>query len=50
MKLTKARLQKIMNSSKQTRKKFKKVKMLTHNQTIHNKKIFNLRNTTLKNL
>ena len=52
MKLTKARFQKIINSNnKQTRKKFKKCsKISSHVSTIRNKKVFNLRNTTLKNI
>jgi hypothetical protein len=51
MKLTKARLQKIINTNnKQTRKKFKKnVQLLHHTNTFRNKKQFNLRNNTLKN-
>ena len=50
MKLTKSRLQKIINNNgKQTRKKYKKtVKILKHTNTIRNKKQFNLRNSTLK--
>ena len=51
MKLTKVRLQKIMNNkNKQSRKKFKKhIKLLNHTNTMRNKKQFNLHNTTLKN-
>jgi len=50
MKLTKVRLQKTINSfNKQTRKKIKNKKLLTHNHTFRNKKQFNLRTTTLKN-
>jgi uncharacterized protein YkuJ len=51
MKLTKARLIKIINTNnKQTRKKFKKnVKVLNHVNTVRNKKQFNLRNTTVRN-
>jgi len=50
MKLTKNRLQKIINNTnKQTRKKYKKTfKILKHTNTFRNKKHFNLRNTTLK--
>ena len=52
MKLTKARLQRIINSNnKQTRKKYKTgSKTSSHSLTIRNKKVFNLRNTTLKNI
>ena len=53
MKLTKVRLQKIINnkSGKQTKKKFKKnVKVLNHTNTIRNKKQFNLHNRTIKNI
>jgi hypothetical protein len=52
MKLTKSRLQKIINNNnKQTRKIFKKnIKVLHHNSSFKNKKQFNLRNKTLKNL
>lgn len=51
MKLTKSRLQKIINNScgKQSRKKFKKYhKVLHHTNTVRNKKQFNLCNKTLK--
>ena len=51
MKLTKARLQKVINNKfgKQTRKKFKKqLKLLNHNNTVRNKKDFNLRNKTIR--
>lgn len=51
MKLTKARLQKVINNKfgKQTRKKFKKqLKLLNHNNTVRNKKDFNLRNRTIR--
>jgi len=50
MKLTKSRLQKIVNNNgKQTRKKYKKTnRILKHTNTVRNKKQFNLRNTTLK--
>ena len=51
MKLTKVRLQKVINNKfgKQTRKKFKKnVKVLNHNNTVRNKKAFNLRNRTIR--
>jgi uncharacterized protein YkuJ len=50
MKLTKARLQKIINTNnKQTRKKFKQnSKVLHHTNTSRNRKQFNLRNNTLK--
>ena len=52
MKLTKVRLQRIINNSgKQTRKKYKKTsRILKHTNTSRNKKQFNLRNTTLKNV
>lgn len=52
MKLSKARLQKIINNNgKQTRKKYKKTsKIFKHANSIRNKKQFNLRNTTLKAL
>jgi hypothetical protein len=51
MKLTKVRLQKIINNTnKQTRKKYKKhLKTLDHTNTCRNRKQFNLRNNTLKN-
>jgi len=51
MKLTKVRLQKIINNNgKQTRKKYKKsTRILKHTNTARHKKQFNLRNTTLKN-
>ena len=50
MKLTKARLQKIIDTSgNQTRKKYKKrVKTFNHTNTVGNKKQFNLKNNTLK--
>lgn len=50
MKLTKSRLQKIINNNgKQTRKKYKKTSIiLKHTNTARNKKQFNLKNTTLK--
>lgn len=52
MKLTKKRLQKIINNNcKQTRKKYKKqFKILKHTNTARHKKPFNLRNTTLKKI
>ena len=52
MKLTKVRLQKIINNNgKQTRKKYRKTyKILKHTNTERNKKQFNLRNNTLKNI
>lgn len=52
MKLTKNRLQKIVNNNgKQTRKKYRKsTKILKHTNTFRNKKQFNLRNTTLKHI
>ena len=52
MKLTKARFQKIINNvNNQTKRKHKKnIKILNHNNTLRNKKQFNLRNVTLKNL
>ena len=55
MKLTKHRLQKVINSinknnHKQTQKKLKhSIKKLKHHNTIRNNKQFNLRNKTLKN-
>jgi hypothetical protein len=52
MKLTKARLQKIITNKngKQTRKKFKKhIKVLTHSNTARNKQQFNLLNRTIRN-
>jgi len=51
MKLTKSRLQKIINNNgKQTRKKYKKTfRILKHTNTARNKKEFNLKNNTLKN-
>jgi len=51
MKLTKVRLQKIINNNgKQTKKKYKHLtKIFKHTNTIRNKKQFNLRHTTLKN-
>ena len=51
MKLTKYRLQKILNSTnKQTRKKYanKSTKPLIHNTSCRKKKGFNLRTTTLR--
>jgi len=50
MKLTKVRLQKILNNNgRQTRKKFKKTsKILKHTNTERHKKYFNLRNNTLR--
>jgi hypothetical protein len=51
MKLTKARLQKIINNkeNKQTRKKFNKhIKVLTHSNTSRNRKQFNLLNKSIK--
>jgi len=52
MKLTKVRLQKIINNKgTQTRKKYKKTStILKHTNTSRNKKAFNLRNTTLKQM
>ena len=53
MKLTKVRLQKIINnkSGKQTKKKFKKnIKILNHTNTVRNRKQFNLHNRTIKNV
>ena len=52
MKLTKARLQKIMNNNgKQTRKKYRKTsRILKQINTARHKKQFNLRNTTLKQM
>ena len=51
MKLTKARLQKNINTSgNQSRKKYqKRVKTFNHTNTVGNKKQFNLRNMTIKN-
>ena len=51
MKLTKYRLQKIINSTnKQTRKKYinKTIKPVMHNTSCRKKKSFNLRTTTLR--
>ena len=50
MKLTKSRLQKIINNNgRQTRKKYKKTfRILKHTNTARNKKEFNLKNNTLK--
>jgi hypothetical protein len=51
MKLTKARLQKIINNkeNKQTRKKVNNhIKVLNHTNTARNKKQFNLLNRTIK--
>ena len=52
MKLTKYRLQKIINSNnKQTRKKFKKtIKVLKHTNTVNNRNHSNLHNNTLKQI
>jgi hypothetical protein len=52
MKLTKARLHKIINNNgKQTRKKYKRTsRILKHTNTARYKKQFNLRNTTLKSI
>ena len=53
MKLTKIRLQKIINNKtgKQTKKKFKKnVKVLNHTNTVRNRRQFNLHNRTIKNV
>jgi hypothetical protein len=52
MKLTKKRLQKIINNNgKQTRKKYKKTtKILKHTNTARQKKKFNLKTNTLKNI
>jgi hypothetical protein len=51
MKLTKSRLQKIINNNgKQTRKKYKNItKILKHTNTARHKKSFNLHNNTIKN-
>ncbi len=52
MKLTKARLQKILTNKngKQTRKKYKRnIKLLNHTTTVRNKKDFNLLNRTIRN-
>jgi hypothetical protein len=51
MKLTKSRLQKILNNTnKQTRKKYKpKSKSLSHNNTARCKKPFNLLNKSIRN-
>jgi|694.fasta_scaffold27956_9 hypothetical protein len=51
MNLTRVRLQKQINSkNKQTRKIFKKnVKVLKHVNTVRNRKVFNLKNNSLKN-
>jgi hypothetical protein len=52
MKLTKKRLQKIIhNKGKQTRKKFKKTaKIFKHSNTFRQKKQFNLKNLSLKQI
>jgi hypothetical protein len=53
MKLTKVRLQKIINNKtgKQTKKKFKKnVKVLNHSNSVRNRRQFNLHNRTIKNV
>ena len=53
MKLTKIRLQKIINNKtgKQTKKKFKKnVKVLNHSNSVRNRRQFNLHNRTIKNV
>jgi hypothetical protein len=53
MKLTKVRLQKIINNKtgKQTKKKFKKnVKVLNHTNTVRNRRQFNLHNRTIKTI
>ena len=51
MKLTKARLQKNIKSTNQTRKKFKTdKKVLTHTNTFRNRRQFNLRHNTIKNV
>ena len=53
MKLTKVRLQKIINNKtgKQTKKKFKKnVKVLNHTNTVRNIRQFNLHNRTIKSV
>ncbi len=54
MKLTKARLIKVLLNENQTRKRFKNKKVLTHTNTCRNKKINstnikNIKNMTLKN-
>jgi hypothetical protein len=51
MKVTKYRLQKIINSSgQQTKKRYKmRINKQLHTNTVRNKKQFNLRNNTLKN-
>ncbi len=52
MKLTKARLQKILTNKngKQTKKKYKRnIKLLNHTNTVRNKKEFNLLNRTIRN-
>lgn len=52
MKLTKKRLQNIINNNgKQTRKKYKKTfKIMKHTNTSRQKKQFNLKTTTLKHI
>jgi len=53
MKLTKARLQRVintMNNKNQTRKKFKKTKILHHTNSRRNRKQFNLHNNTVKQI
>ncbi len=52
MKLTKARLQKIITNKNgnQTKKKYKKnLKLLHHTNTVRNKKEFNLLNRSIRN-
>jgi len=52
MKITRTRLQKILNNNKiQTKKNYKQNKrLLNHTNTFRNKRGFNLRTTTLKNI
>ena len=56
MKLTKARLQRVINTmnnsnnKNQTRKKFKKTKILHHTNSRRNRKQFNLHNNTVKQI
>ena len=51
MNFTKARLQKIWNTKNQTRKKLKvNKKCLTHTNTNRNRRQFNLRQSTIKNI
>ena len=50
MKLTKARLSKILLKDKQTRKKYKSKTLFTHTNTYKNRTRHNNRNMTIKNI